>query len=71
MSDYPYAIREISNPKSGSGLQYEVYDPDTGGTIGIFDTEKEARMRAEKMEEIADQEGVDEPDIPRDDPATG
>ncbi|MHB0777467.1 hypothetical protein [Halomonas sp. WWR20] len=71
MPEYPYAIRKISNPQNGSAPQYEVYDPDTGGSIGIFDTETEAKMRAEKLEGIADEKGVDDPDVPKDDPATG
>lgn len=41
-------VREVENPKDGR-TQFEVYDSDTGTTLGIYDERADAEAEVESL----------------------
>lgn len=42
-------LREIADPKDTSRTQFEVYDSDTGTTLGIYENRADAEAEVESM----------------------
>lgn len=64
-------LRELPNPNDASHPQFEVYDSDTGTSLGVFDSREAAQAEVENMNQ-ADVEGLDERQRKQDaDPADG
>lgn len=64
-------LREVANPKDASRAQFEVYDTDTGTSLGIYDSREAAEAEVESMNR-SDAEGLDATKRKQDaDPASG
>lgn len=42
-------LREVSDPKDATHSQFEVYDSDTGTTLGIYDNQADAEAEVAHM----------------------
>jgi len=49
-------VRKTSRPGSGGQICYEVFDGDTGGSLGYFDEESQAQKRAASMNGMIERE---------------
>ena len=64
-------LRELSDSKSESETQFEVYDEDTGTSLGIYDRREDAEAEVERMNQ-SDVAGYDDSSRKQDaDPAEG
>ncbi|MHB0777468.1 hypothetical protein [Halomonas sp. WWR20] len=67
MAEQTIEVREISDSGDGLAPRYEVFDTDTGISIGIYDTKSEADSRASQMRSIDVETLNQDADVPRDD----
>lgn len=64
-------LREVPDPRDASRSQFEVYDSDTGTSLGIYDSREAAQAEVDSMNR-SDVEGMNEKDRKQDaDPADG
>jgi hypothetical protein len=42
-------LREVSDPEDASRSQFEVYDSDTGTSLGIYDSREAAQAEVDNM----------------------
>ena len=64
-------LREVPDPKDESRSQFEVYDNDTGTSLGVYDNREAAQAEVDSMNR-SDVEGLDEKSRKQDaDPAEG
>lgn len=64
-------LREVPDPKDASRSQFEVYDNDTGTSLGIYDSREAAQAEVDNMNR-SDVEGLNAKDRKQDaDPADG
>ncbi|GHB08906.1 hypothetical protein [Salinicola rhizosphaerae] len=49
-------IRKTHRPGDAAHICYEVYDGDTGGSLGYFDKESDAQHRADSMNGMVERE---------------
>lgn len=49
-------VRKIRKPGNETQTCFEVFDGDTGGSLGYFDEENDARLRADSMNGMIERE---------------
>lgn len=59
-------VRKTHKPGNVKEVCYEVYDGDTGGSLGYFDNESQARNRADSMNGMTERETGKRLDHPTD-----
>lgn len=66
MAEPTIDIRETRSPEDRERVCYEVYDSDTGGSLGYFDDFSQARKRADDMNAMIERETGKRLDRPSD-----
>ncbi|GAB2801571.1 hypothetical protein GCM10027040_31720 [Halomonas shantousis] len=67
MAEQTIEVREVNESGDDTAGRYEVFDTDTGISIGIYDTKAEAESRADQMRSIDVEALNQDASVPRDD----